>query len=87
MNIEITTAILGAVLSAHLLHHRLVMRHISFVEVIGAAVLSVSGWDLPEWLLMAAHLALVAIFVLGSLQIDKLSPSPKRSSSGSSEAW
>lgn len=59
----------------HLLHHRLAKRHISFAEVISAAVLCVPPWSsLPAWLLMGAHLSLIAVQVVGSLWIKSLSP-------------
>lgn len=59
----------------HLLHHRLAKRHISFAEAVSAVVLCVPPWGpLPAWLLMGAHLALVAVQVVGSLWIRKLSP-------------
>lgn len=59
----------------HLLHHRLAKRHISFAEVVSAVVLCIPPWaQLPAWLLMGAHLALVVVQFTGSLWIKKLSP-------------
>jgi hypothetical protein len=59
----------------HLLHHRLTKRHISLAEVVSAVVLCVPPWaPAPGWLLMGAHLALIAVQVAGSLWIRKLSP-------------
>ena len=59
----------------HLLHHRLAKRHISFAEVVSAGVLCVPPSSLlPDWLLMGAHLSLIAVQVIGSLWIKKLSP-------------
>jgi hypothetical protein len=59
----------------HLLHHRLAKRHISFAEVVSAIVLCVPPWaPLPAWLLMGAHLTLIAVQIIGSLWIKRLSP-------------
>ena len=59
----------------HLLHHRLAKRHISFAEVISAGVLCIPPWSpLPAWLLMGAHLSLIAVQMIGSLWIKRLSP-------------
>ena len=59
----------------HLLHHRLVKRHISFAEVVSAVVLCVPPWAaMPPWLLMSAHLTLILVQVVGSLWIRRLSP-------------
>jgi hypothetical protein len=59
----------------HLFHHRLAKRHISYAEVISALVLCVPPWaPFPAWLLMGAHLILIAVQVTGSLWIKKLSP-------------
>ncbi len=62
--------------AGHLLHHRLTKRHISFAEVISAAVLCVPPFvvSLPAWLFMGTHLVLIAIQIIGSLWIKKLSP-------------
>ena len=59
----------------HLLHHRLAKRHISFAEVISAIVLCVPPWaPLPGLLLMGAHVSLIAVQIVGSVWIRKLSP-------------
>lgn len=59
----------------HLFHHRLTKRHISYAEVVSASVLCVPPWaPLPAWLLMGAHLTLIAVQIIGSLWIKKLSP-------------
>lgn len=63
----------------HLLHHRLAKRHISFAEVVSAIVLCVPPWSpAPGWLLMGVHLILIAVQVVGSLWIKKLSPNWSR---------
>ena len=70
-----TYALLLLVQMLHLLHHRLAKRHISFAEVISAAVLCVPlTVPLPGWLLMGAHLSLCAVQLIGSLFIRRLSP-------------
>jgi hypothetical protein len=75
LNPQITYTALLVVQALHLLHHRLARRHISFAEVISAIVLCVPPWaPLPALLLMAAHLSLIAVQVVGSLWIKKLSP-------------
>lgn len=72
---EATYALLLAAQALHLLHHRLAKRHISFVEVVAAAVLLVPPTaPVPPALLMSAHLALVAVQAAGSLWIRRLSP-------------
>lgn len=59
----------------HLLHHRLARRHISFAEVLSGVVLCIPPWaSLPAFLLMGAHLALIAVQIVGSLWIKRLSP-------------
>ena len=59
----------------HILHHRLAKRHISFAEVVSAIVLCVPPWaPLPSWMFMGVHLSLIAVQVVGSLWIKKLSP-------------
>ena len=71
----LTYALLLIVQALHLLHHRITKRHISFAEVISAAVLCVPpSTPLPAWLLMGAHLTLIAVQIVGSLWIKKLSP-------------
>lgn len=71
-----TYIILLIVQAGHLLHHRLARRHISFAEVVSAVVLCVppSAVSLPAWAFMGTHLSLVAIQIVGSLWIKKLSP-------------
>jgi hypothetical protein len=59
----------------HILHHRLAKRHISFAEVVSAIVLCVPPWaPLPAWMFIGVHLSLIAVQVVGSLWIKKLSP-------------
>lgn len=60
----------------HLLHHRLVKRHISFTEVVSAAVLCVPPFlvTLPAPLFVSVHLFLIAVQIVGSIWIRKLSP-------------
>lgn len=74
---EVTYIALLIVQAFHLFHHRLAKRHISFAEVISAAVLCAPPFlvALPAWLFMAAHLSLIAVQLIGSLWIKKLSPS------------
>lgn len=68
------TALL-VVQALHLLHHRVAKRHISFVEVITAAVLCIPPTtDVPPWLLMTPHLGLIATQVIGTVWIRRLSP-------------
>ncbi len=85
---ETTYSVLLIVQALHLLHHRLKKRHISFAEVAGAIILCVppAGVLLPAWLLVCAHLGMSAIQIIGSIWIDRLSPSwaDSRSSPGSS---
>lgn len=72
---QTTYTALLVVQAFHLLHHRLAKRHISFAEVISAGVLCAPpSSSLPAWLLMGAHLSLIAVQVVGSLWIKKLSP-------------
>lgn len=71
---EITYTVLLIAQALHLLHHRLAKRHISFVEVVAGGVLCIPvSVGLPV-LLMAAHLILAIIQVVGSLFIARLSP-------------
>jgi hypothetical protein len=73
---EFTYYALLVVQALHLFHHRLAKRHISFVEVISALVLCIPPTlSLPAWLLMATHIALILVQVVGSIWIKKLSPS------------
>lgn len=72
---QFTYVALLVVQALHLLHHRLAKRHISFAEVASAVVLCVPPWaPLPAWLLMGAHIILIAAQVAGSLWIKRLSP-------------
>lgn len=72
----ITYIALLVVQAFHLFHHRLAKRHISFAEVVSAIVLCVPPFvvPLPAWLFISVHLALIAIQIVGSLWIKKLSP-------------
>lgn len=75
LNPQTTYIALLVVQALHLLHHRLVKRHISFAEVVSAMVLCLPPRaPLPAWLFMGVHLSLIAIQVVGSLWIKKLSP-------------
>lgn len=60
----------------HLFHHRVAKRHISFAEVVSAIVLCVPPFvvSLPAWLFVSVHLALIAVQIIGSFWIKKLSP-------------
>ncbi|HEY0174712.1 MAG TPA: hypothetical protein VGB98_27090 [Pyrinomonadaceae bacterium] len=71
-----TYVVLLVAQALHLLHHRVARRHISFAEVVSAVVLCVPPFavPLPAWVFMATHLSLVAIQIVGSLWIKKLSP-------------
>lgn len=72
---ELTYAALLFVQAGHLLHHRLMKRHISYAEVISAAVLCISpSAELPGWLLMGTHMSLIAVQLIGSIFIRRLSP-------------
>lgn len=76
---QTTYVALLVVQALHLLHHRLVKRHISFAEVVSAVVLCVPpSSPVPDWLLMGAHLVLIAVQVVGSLWIKRLSPNWSR---------
>ncbi|MDP9139552.1 MAG: hypothetical protein M3O62_02015 [Pseudomonadota bacterium] len=73
---EITFGALLVVQALHLLHHRPAKRHISFAEVISAIVLCIpptSAW-VPAIVLMSAHGMLIAVQLIGSAWIRKLSP-------------
>lgn len=74
---ETTYIVLLIVQALHLLHHRVVKRHISFAEVIGAAILCVPPTTalLPGWALVGTHVAMSAVQVIGSIWIYRLSPS------------
>jgi hypothetical protein len=76
---QATYVALLVVQALHLLHHRLAKRHISFAEVLSAAVLCVPPWvPLPAWLLIGAHIILIAVQVVGSLWLKRLSPNWSR---------
>jgi hypothetical protein len=77
---QTTFAVLLAVQALHLLYHRLVKRHISYAEVIGAAVLCVPLATAPAWAIMTAHLGMCAVQIAGSLWIKRLSPSWRETS-------
>lgn len=62
----------------HLLHHRLAKRHISYAEVVSAIVLCLPMSLINDWLVMAMHISLISIQVIGSLWIKKLSPNWSR---------
>ncbi len=75
MTPQYTYLALLIVQALHLLHHRIVRRHISFAEVVSAVVLCLPPWaPLPAWLLMGTHLTLIAVQIIGSLWIKRLSP-------------
>lgn len=75
LNPQNTYIALLVVQALHLFHHRLAKRHISFAEVISAIVLCIPPWAaLPGFLLMGVHLTLIAVQLVGSLWIKKLSP-------------
>ena len=72
---QITFVALLIAQALHLLHHRLAKRHISFAEVIGGAILCVPlTLAIPATLYMAAHLTMIAVQLVGSLWIRRLSP-------------
>jgi hypothetical protein len=73
---QITYFVLLVVQALHLLHHRVTKRHISFAEVVSAVVLCVPPFavSLRAWVFMGTHLILIAIQVVGSVWIKKLSP-------------
>lgn len=61
--------------TAHLLHHRIAKRHISLAEVASSAILCVPlTLALPAWLYCTAHLVMIAVQIVGSIWIRKLSP-------------
>lgn len=72
-----TYVVLLVVQALHLFHHRLVKRHISFAETISAVVLCFPPFliALPAVVFMGAHLTMAAVQVIGSIWIQKLSPS------------
>lgn len=74
MTVGLTFTILLVTQALHLLHHRVAKRHISYVEGVTGVVLCVPLDVAPAWALMTAHLSLVAIQIVGSVAIDRLSP-------------
>lgn len=76
LNPAISYPVLLAVQAFHLLHHRLTKRHISFAEVITAFVLlaGTSVFLLPGWAIAFSHWVLVAVQLVGSVWIKRLSP-------------
>lgn len=75
LNPHNTYIALLVVQALHLLHHRLAKRHISFAEVISAVVLCIPPWSpVPGVLLMILHVTLIAVQLVGSFWIRKLSP-------------
>lgn len=72
---QTTYVALLIVQTAHLLHHRLAKRYISFAEVASSAILCVPlTLGLPAWLYSGAHLAMIAVQIVGSIWIRRLSP-------------
>lgn len=72
---ELTYTALLLVQALHLLHHRIAKRHISFAEVASSIALCVPpSAPVPEIALMALHLTLIGVQLVGSLWIRRLSP-------------
>jgi hypothetical protein len=72
---QATYCALLIVQTAHLLHHRLAKRHISFAEVASSAILCIPlTLGLPAWLYCTAHLGMIAVQIVGSIWIRRLSP-------------
>jgi hypothetical protein len=72
---QATYVALLVVQTAHLLHHRLAKRHISFAEVVSSAILCVPlTLAVPGWTYMTAHLTMIAVQIVGSIWIRRLSP-------------
>lgn len=73
---QFTYLALLMVQAAHLLHHRVAKRHISFAEVVSTVVLCFppAMVRLPALLFVGVHLALIAVQVVGSIWIKRLSP-------------
>jgi hypothetical protein len=71
-----TYVALLVVQAGHLLHHRLAKRHISYAEFVSAVVLCFPPFlvSLPAALFVTAHLGLIAVQIVGSLWIRRLSP-------------
>lgn len=72
-----TYVALLVVQALHLFHHRLVKRHISFAETISAAVLCFPPFlfALPAAVFIAPHVTMIVVQIVGSIWIQKLSPS------------
>lgn len=70
----LTYAALLIVQALHLFHHRIVKRHISFAEVLSAAVLCVPPFlvQLPALVFVAVHLTLILVQIVGSIRIMRL---------------
>ncbi len=73
--VDSTYMTLMVVQAFHLLHHRIVRCQVSYVEGITGLVLCIK----PTWInfpevLIAAHLILVIIQIIGSIFIKKLAP-------------
>ena len=62
--------------ACHLLHHRLAKRHISLAEVFSATVLCFPPMlvAFPAIAFMSLHILLIAVQIVGSIWIRKLSP-------------
>lgn len=62
--------------ACHLLHHRLAKRHISLAEVLSATVLCFPPTlvAFPAIAFMSLHILLIAVQIVGSIWIRKLSP-------------
>ncbi|HYR30222.1 MAG TPA: hypothetical protein VEU30_17285 [Thermoanaerobaculia bacterium] len=72
---QLTYIALLLVETLHLLHHRLAKRHISFAEVASSAILCVPlTLAVPAWLYSIAHLGMIAVQIVGSIWIRRLSP-------------
>jgi hypothetical protein len=73
---QVTYIALLVVQTAHLLHHRLAKRHISFTEVLGSLILCVPFTPaIPPYLYSTVHITIIVIQVVGSIWIERLSPS------------
>ncbi|HEY3055914.1 MAG TPA: hypothetical protein VGK31_08295 [Thermoanaerobaculia bacterium] len=78
---QVTYVALLIVQTAHLLHHRLARRHISFAEVISSSILCVPlTVALPSWLYMSAHISMIIVQIVGSVWIRQLSPAWEKES-------
>ena len=62
--------------AAHLFHHRIMKKHISFVEVIASVILCIPPQAFPgiSTYLALVHIGLVCVQIVGSIFIQKLSP-------------